>query len=105
MITKNNRSLRDKAGGQGREYFTLGETVLIIDSNLIMVPNLFSHIFVKEVSMYFINKLISLFTREIVRSIALKKVFVKQSFNNFNMIIDVLRVNTRGRLFQILRSV
>ena len=31
----------------------------------------------------FISKLISLFSRETVRSIALQKVFVKQSFQNF----------------------
>ena len=49
-----------------------------------MEPNIFSCIFPKEVSMYkFINKMISLFTRETVRSIALEKVFVKQSFHNF----------------------
>ena len=63
---------------------TFGNTVLIIDSNLIMVPNLFSPIFTKEVYMYkFVNMLISLFTRETVRAIALDKVFVKQSFHNF----------------------
>ena len=70
---------------QGREYkFTFGDTVLIINSNLIMKPNLFSQIFSKEVSIYtFINKLILFFTRETVRSIALDKVFVKQSFHHF----------------------
>ena len=54
-----------------------------------------------------INKFISLFTRETVGSIALK-VFVKHSFHNFifkRLVIDVLRFNSRLRLFQILRSV
>ena len=69
-----------------REYFTFGDTraVLIKDINLIMEPNIFLRIFPIEASRYkFIYKLILLFTREAVRSIALDKVFVKQSFHNF----------------------
>ena len=52
-----------------------------------MNPNIFSLIYPKEVSMYnFINKLISLFTRETVKSIALDKVFVKKGYMFFNII-------------------
>ena len=56
---------------------------LTLESSLIMKPKIFSQIFTMEVSMYkFINLLISFFTRETVRSIAME-VFVKQSFHNF----------------------
>ena len=66
-----------------------------------MKPNIFSCIFPKEVSMYkFINKMISLFTRETVRSIALEKVFVKQSFHNF-----IFKHSYRGASFQFKRKV
>ena len=68
------------------QYFIFGEkrAVLIIDSNLMTEPNIFSLIFPKELSMYkFINKLLSLFTRETVRSNVPDKVFVKQSFHYF----------------------
>ena len=59
-------------------------TDLIIDSNLLIEPNFCSQIFTKEVCMFkFINKLLSLFTRETVRSVILDKVFVKKSFHNF----------------------
>ena len=66
-----------------------------------MEPNTFSCIFPKEVSMYkFINKLISLFTRETFRSIALEKVFFKQSFLNF-----IFKHSYRGAPFQFKRKV
>ena len=66
-----------------------------------MKLTIFSCIFPKEVSMYkFINKLISLFTREAVRFIALKKVFVKQSFHNF-----IVKHSYRGAPFQFKRKV
>ena len=66
-----------------------------------MKPNIFSCIFPKEVSMYkFINKLISLFTRATVRSIALEKVFLKQSFHNF-----IFEHSYSGASFQIKRKV
>ena len=70
---------------QGREYFTFGDTraVLIMDIKLMMEPYIFLRIFLTEVSKYKINLLKSLFTRETVRSIALDKVLVKQSFHNF----------------------
>ena len=48
----------------------------------------------------FINKLISLFKRETVRSIALEEVFFKQSFLNF-----IFKQSYRGALFQIKRKV
>ena len=58
---------------QGLEYLFFGDTVLIIDISLLMEPDIFSHIFPKEVSMYkFFCMLILLFTRETVRSIALE---------------------------------
>ena len=74
---------------------------MIIDSNLIMEPNIFSCIFPKEISMYkCINKLISLFTRETVRSYALEKVFVKQNFQNF-----IFKHGYRCAPFQFKRKV
>ena len=58
---------------QGLEYLFFGDTVLIIDISLLMEPDIFSHIFPKEVSMYkFFCMLILLFTRETVRFIALE---------------------------------
>ena len=49
----------------GWEYFKFGDTVLIMDSNLIVELYIFSCIFPKEVNRYiFINMLISLFIRE-----------------------------------------
>ena len=66
-----------------------------------MKPTIFSCIFPKEVSMYkFINKMISLFTRETVRSIAFEKVFVKQSFLNF-----IFKQIYRGAPFPFKRKV
>ena len=51
---------------------------------MIIETNTFSRIFSKKVSMFkFINEFISLFIRETIRSIALEKIFVKQSFQNF----------------------
>ena len=68
---------------------------LIIDSKLLIELNIFSCIFSKEVSMYkFIYKLIS------VRYIALEKVFVQQSFQNF-----IFKQDYRCAPFQIKRKV
>ena len=77
-------------------FFTFGDTVMIIYSNLIIEPKLFKQIFTMAVSKCkFINLLISLFTRETVRSIALDKVFVKQSFHNL-----IYKHGFRGASFQ-----
>ena len=48
----------------------------------------------------FINKLISLFTGETVRSIALEKVFFKQNFQHF-----IFKHSYRGAPFQFKRKV
>ena len=70
---------------------------MIIDSNLTMKPNIFPLIFLKKVSMHtFINKLISLFSRETVRSLALDMVF----FHNF-----IFKHGYRCALFQFKRKV
>ena len=74
---------------------------MIIDFDIEMKPKLFSQIFTIKVSMYnIINILISFFTRETVRSIALERVFVKQSFQYF-----IFKHGYRCAPFQIKRKV